>query len=55
MRKIVLDRTIGDEAVIASGLGAGETVITDGQLRVTPGTKVQIATTSSSNSNGAGS
>jgi multidrug efflux system membrane fusion protein len=55
MRKIVLDRTMGDEAVIASGLGAGETVITDGQLRVTPGTKVQIATTSSPTSNGAGS
>jgi multidrug efflux system membrane fusion protein len=54
MRKIVLDRTIGDEAVIASGLGAGETVITDGQLRVTPGAKVQIATTSSGNANGAG-
>jgi multidrug efflux system membrane fusion protein len=54
MRKIVLDRTIGDEAVIASGLGVGETVITDGQLRVTPGAKVQIATTSSGNSNGAG-
>jgi multidrug efflux system membrane fusion protein len=54
MRKIALDRTIGDEAVIASGLGAGETVITDGQLRVTPGAKVQIATTSSGNSNGAG-
>jgi multidrug efflux system membrane fusion protein len=55
MRKIVLDRTIGDEAVIASGLGAGETVITDGQLRVTPGARVQIATTSSGNSNGSGS
>src|ERR1043166_430827 len=55
MRKIVLDRTVGDEAVIASGLGAGETLITDGQLRVTPGAKVQIATTNSGNSNAAGS
>ncbi len=55
MRKIVLDRTIGDEAVIASGLGAGETVITDGQLRVTPGAKVQITANSSGNSNGGGS
>jgi multidrug efflux system membrane fusion protein len=54
MRKIVLDRTIGDEAVIASGLGVGEMVITDGQLRVTPGAKVQIATTSSGSSNGSG-
>ena len=55
MRKVVLDRTIGDEAIIASGLGAGETVITDGQLRVTPGAKVQIKSTSADNSNGAGS
>jgi multidrug efflux system membrane fusion protein len=54
MRKIVLDRTIGDEAVISSGLNVGETVITDGQLRVTPGAKVQIAATSSENSNGSG-
>jgi multidrug efflux system membrane fusion protein len=52
MRKIVLDRTVGDETVILSGLGAGETIITDGQLRVTPGAKVQIATTSSENANG---
>jgi multidrug efflux system membrane fusion protein len=55
MRKVVLDRTVGDEAVIASGLGAGETLITDGQLRVTPGMKVQVATTNSGNSNAAGS
>jgi multidrug efflux system membrane fusion protein len=54
MRKIVLDRTIGDEAVISSGLNVGETVITDGQLRVTPGAKVQSASTSSVSSNGAG-
>lgn len=54
MRKIVLDRTIGDEAVISSGLSAGETIVTDGQLRVTPGAKVQIAATGSNNSQGAG-
>lgn len=54
MRKIVLDRTIGDEAVISSGLAAGETVITDGLLRITPGAKVQIAAGSSEKSNGSG-
>jgi multidrug efflux system membrane fusion protein len=54
MRKIVLDRTIGDEAVISSGLVAGETVITDGLLRITPGAKVQIAASSSDRSNGSG-
>jgi multidrug efflux system membrane fusion protein len=54
MRKIVLDRTIGDEAVIASGVAAGETVITDGLLRITPGAKVQVAANSLEKSNGSG-
>jgi multidrug efflux system membrane fusion protein len=40
MRPVVVDRAIGDETVIASGLEGGETVITDGQLRVVPGGKV---------------
>jgi multidrug efflux system membrane fusion protein len=40
MRAVVVDRTIGNETVIASGLEGGETVITDGQLRVVPGGKV---------------
>jgi multidrug efflux system membrane fusion protein len=34
--------TAGDDTVIASGLQAGQRVVTDGQLRLTPGTKVDI-------------
>jgi membrane fusion protein, multidrug efflux system len=34
--------TAGDETVIASGLQAGQRVVTDGQLRLTPGAKVEI-------------
>ena len=34
--------TNGDETVIASGLEAGQRVVTDGQLRLTPGAKVDI-------------
>lgn len=34
--------TVGDETVIASGLQAGQRVVTDGQLRLTPGAKVDI-------------
>jgi len=34
--------TIGDETVIASGVQPGQRVVTDGQLRLTPGTKVDI-------------
>ncbi len=32
--------TAGGEAVIASGLGGGETVVTEGQLRLAPGVRV---------------
>jgi multidrug efflux system membrane fusion protein len=41
-RKVVLDRTHDEDAVIVSGLAEGETVITDGQLRVLPGRPVEI-------------
>ncbi len=34
--------TVGDDTVIASGLQAGQRVVTDGQLRLTPGAKVEI-------------
>jgi multidrug efflux system membrane fusion protein len=39
-RTVTVGWTEGDESVIASGLQAGETVVTDGQLRLTPGAKV---------------
>lgn len=44
MRPITIERTRGDQTVIASGVVAGETVVTDGQLRLTPGSKVAIKT-----------
>ncbi len=40
MRPIRIDRQVGDEAVIGEGLVPGEVVVTDGQLRLTPGAKV---------------
>jgi multidrug efflux system membrane fusion protein len=40
MRSVTVDRTDGLEAVIASGLKEGETVVTSGQIRLTPGAKV---------------
>ncbi len=33
-------RTIGHKAVIAKGVAPGETVVTDGQLRLFPGAKI---------------
>jgi len=42
MRPVIVERTHGEDTVIASGVLPGETVVTDGQLRLTPGSKVAI-------------
>jgi membrane fusion protein, multidrug efflux system len=42
MRSVKVDRTDGPEAVIGEGLKDGETVVTSGQIRLTPGAKVQL-------------
>ena len=42
LRPVTVARAVGDESVIASGLKAGETVVTDGHLRLVPGAKVEI-------------
>jgi multidrug efflux system membrane fusion protein len=42
MRPVVVGRSVGDETVIEKGVQPEETVVTDGQLRVTPGGKVEI-------------
>lgn len=42
MRPISVFRTINEQAVIEKGLAPGETVVTDGQLRLTPKSKVEI-------------
>jgi multidrug efflux system membrane fusion protein len=47
LRPVVVERTSGERSVIKSGLKPGETVVTDGQLRLTPGTKVSIKNGSS--------
>ena len=39
-RPIIVGWTEGDETVVTRGLAAGETVVIDGQLRLTPGAKV---------------
>jgi membrane fusion protein, multidrug efflux system len=40
LRPVTVQRQQGDNVVIARGLAAGEEVVTDGQLRLTPGTPV---------------
>ena len=41
-RPITVNRTSAGEAVVDAGLTAGERVVTDGQLRLVPGSKVSI-------------
>jgi multidrug efflux system membrane fusion protein len=40
LRTITLDRQQGDQAIVAAGLRGGEKVVTQGQLRLTPGAHV---------------
>lgn len=44
VRPVVVSRTFGEESLIESGLASGEKVVTDGQLRLTPGVRVEIKT-----------
>ncbi len=41
-RQVVLGTRLGAETIIEKGLQPGERVVTDGQLRLTPGAKVEI-------------
>jgi multidrug efflux system membrane fusion protein len=41
-RPIEVERTVNDVAVVTRGLSPGEAVVTDGQMRLSPGAKVQI-------------
>ena len=44
VRPVTVLRQQGEEVVIANGLAAGEEVVTEGQLRLTPGAQVTEAT-----------
>jgi multidrug efflux system membrane fusion protein len=41
-RPVVVGRSVGDDVIVTEGLAPGETVVTDGQLRLVPGARVQI-------------
>jgi multidrug efflux system membrane fusion protein len=43
-RKVTISRTVDDQAVVEKGVAAGEQVVTDGHLRLTNGSKVEIKT-----------
>jgi multidrug efflux system membrane fusion protein len=44
LRPVTVARTRGDESVMKSGVARGETVVTDGQIRLVPGSRVSIKT-----------
>lgn len=44
LRPVKVTRTDGDRTLLAAGVANGETVVTDGQLRLLPGVKVEITT-----------
>jgi len=41
-RPVVVGRAVGEDVIVDQGLKIGETVVTDGQLRLVPGAKVQV-------------
>jgi multidrug efflux system membrane fusion protein len=41
-RPVIISRILNDESVVEKGLGVGDVVVTDGQLRLVPGAKVEI-------------
>jgi multidrug efflux system membrane fusion protein len=50
-RPVVAGRTMNNETVVKKGLNPDEKVVTDGQLRLYPGAKVEIKTSDSSKAN----
>jgi multidrug efflux system membrane fusion protein len=46
LRPVKIARVAGDQTLLAEGVAAGETVVTDGQLRLLPGAKTEVRTPS---------
>ena len=44
MRNVTVAQSTNQEMVIDKGVNAGETVVTDGQLKLTPKSKVEVKT-----------
>jgi multidrug efflux system membrane fusion protein len=53
-RPVVVGRTVQHETVIERGVSPGERVVTDGQLRLAPGVKVDVKETGAAASDAAG-
>jgi multidrug efflux system membrane fusion protein len=44
MRPVTVARTAGNETVVKTGVAVGETVVTDGQIRLVPGSRISVKT-----------
>ncbi len=53
-RQVAVERTVGGDAIITNGVQPGERVVTDGQMRLAPGVKVEPKNTSRMNVNNTG-
>ena len=42
LRPVAVARVAGDETVIKDGLAPGDTVVTDGHLRLVPGSRISV-------------
>jgi membrane fusion protein, multidrug efflux system len=42
MRSVAVERIADSETVVKSGLKAGETIVTDGQVRLVPGSRITV-------------
>ncbi|MGB9104368.1 MAG: efflux RND transporter periplasmic adaptor subunit [Terriglobales bacterium] len=51
LRNVTVSRVVGSDSVITSGVRAGEQVVTDGQVRLTPGRKVALSKPANAASN----
>ncbi len=51
LRNVKVSRIVGSDSVITSGVSAGEQVVTDGQVRLTPGKKVALSKPANAASN----
>jgi multidrug efflux system membrane fusion protein len=46
LRPVTVARTAGDDSVVQAGVSAGDTVITDGHLRLVPGSRISVKNSS---------
>ncbi|HJZ75948.1 MAG TPA: efflux RND transporter periplasmic adaptor subunit [Vicinamibacterales bacterium] len=44
LRPVVVARTHGDDSIVRTGVKPGETIVTDGHLRLVPGSRVSVKT-----------